>query len=141
MLMAYNVLIVDDSKIVRALVRRILGLAELPIDQIFEAGNGIEALERLKMEKIHLVLADLHMPEMGGVQMTEIMLADGRLQKIPVVIISAEPDTDKLEALKARGVRAYVRKPFKPEQIRNVIEEVMSLKKSDESQPSDETTK
>jgi two-component system chemotaxis response regulator CheY len=123
--MAHNILIVDDSGTTRALVRRAIALSGLDVGDIHEAEHGQAALELLATHPVDLVLADLHMPQMGGIEMTQRILADEKLHGIPVVIISAEPDANRLEALKQQGVRAWLRKPFTPERVRDVVQEVM----------------
>jgi two-component system chemotaxis response regulator CheY len=123
--MAHNILIVDDSATTRALVRRAIALSGLDAGEIREAEHGRAALELLAAGPADLVLADLHMPEMGGIEMTQRLLADEKTRDIPVIIISAEPDANRLEELKRQGVRAWLRKPFTPERVRDVVQEVM----------------
>jgi two-component system, chemotaxis family, chemotaxis protein CheY len=130
---AKNILIVDDSATTRAVIKRAVqlsGVAEGGV--VHEAENGKRALELLAGADaagggagVSLVLADLHMPEMGGVEMTQRMLAHPRLKTIPVVVVSAEPDTNKLEELKRQGVRGYIRKPFTPESLRKIINDTL----------------
>jgi two-component system, chemotaxis family, chemotaxis protein CheY len=119
--MSYRVLIVDDSSVIRAMVRRTINLAGLPVGAIFEAANGKEALEILDREWIDMVLADLNMPEMSGSELVERMAADDLMVSIPVVIISSEYSPPRVEELRRRGVRAYLRKPFRPEGFRDVV--------------------
>ncbi len=123
--MAYHILIVDDSATMRAMIKRILGMAGVPVAQLYEAGDGLAALGILATAKVDLVLADLNMPGMTGVQMTHEMRQDEQLRDIPVIVISAEPNIDRLEQLKKDGVQAYVRKPFTPEAIRDAVNQVM----------------
>lgn len=123
--MAHNILIVDDSATTRALVRRAVTLSGLETDQIHEADDGLTALDKLAAHPIDLVLADLNMPRMGGVELTQRILGNEKMRKIPVVIISAEPDARRLEGLRAQGVSACLRKPFTPENIRDVVQGVM----------------
>lgn len=125
--MPYDILIVDDSATTRAMIKRTLTLAQLPIGQCLEAANGKAALDLLSARTVDLVLADLHMPEMGGVEMTARILADERTRRIPVVVVSAEPNASRLEALKRQGVRGCVRKPFTPEMIRKVVTEILEV--------------
>jgi two-component system chemotaxis response regulator CheY len=123
--MGHNILIVDDSATTRALVRRAVALSGLETSDIHEAEHGLAALEKLAAHPVDLVLADLHMPQMGGIEMTQRILADERTRGIPVVIISAEPDAQRLDELKQQGVRAWLRKPFTPERVRDVVQQVM----------------
>lgn len=123
--MAYNILIVDDSATMRAMIRRIVKMAGIPVGELYEAGDGLAALGILATSKVDLVLADLNMPGMTGVEMTHEMRQDAQLREIPVIVISAEPNIDRLEQLKKDGVQAYVRKPFTPEAVRDVVNKVM----------------
>jgi two-component system chemotaxis response regulator CheY len=119
--MAHSILIVDDSATTRALIKRVISMCGIEVGRIDEAGNGKAALERLAAAPSDLVLADLNMPEMDGVEMAGRILADPRLRHIPVIVISAEPQRERLEQLKRQGIRGYLRKPFTPESIRDVI--------------------
>jgi two-component system chemotaxis response regulator CheY len=123
--MSYSIMIVDDSATTRAMIRRIIGMAELPVSQLYEAPDGKAALQRLAAAPVDLVLADLNMPEMSGVEMTHLMRQDQRMKQIPVVVVSAEPNIDRLTQLKADGVQGYVRKPFTPEVIRDVVTQLL----------------
>lgn len=121
-----TVLIVDDSAVTRAAIKRTLVLAGLPATRVFEAPHGKAALEVLDHVSVDLVLADLQMPEMDGVEMTRRILANPATRQTPVIVVSADPDAQKIEQLKRDGVRGYVRKPFTPEQIRDGIRQVLA---------------
>ncbi|MCD6570376.1 MAG: response regulator [Deltaproteobacteria bacterium] len=123
--MAYNILVVDDSNVIRKVLIKTLSLAKVPVGEVFEAANGKEALEILDGSWIDLVFADINMPVMNGVEMIEKMSESGMLNNIPVVIISTEGSLTRIEELKAKGVKAYVRKPFTPEAIKEVVQDVM----------------
>ena len=114
-------MIVDDSDTIRAMLVRTLGMTKLPFDEILTACNGIEALEQMKDQWLDLVFTDLHMPKMGGVELIENMQAEPSLNEIPIVIVSTEGSITRIEALKEKGVKGYIRKPFTPEGIRDVI--------------------
>jgi len=119
--MGYTVMIVDDSDTIRAMLVRTLGMTKLPFDAGLTARNGIEALEQMRDHWIDLVFTDLHMPDMGGIELIEKMQAEASLNEIPVVIVSTEGSSTRIEELKTKGVKGYVRKPFTPEGIRDVI--------------------
>lgn len=123
--MPYNILIVDDSDTIRAVIARTLDIANIPTNILYEARNGQEALDILNQNWIDLVLADINMPKMNGVEMIEKMAEDGILESIPVIIVSTEGSTTRIEQLRLKGVRGYVRKPFTPEIIRKVIGDVL----------------
>lgn len=122
--MSYTVLIVDDSATTRALIKRTIQLAQIPVDRLYEAGNGREALELLDCLKVDLVLADLNMPDMNGFEMTRLMAANPALCGIPVVVVSAEPNAQDFAKGQAL-VRGVIRKPFTPEGIRSMVTGVL----------------
>jgi two-component system chemotaxis response regulator CheY len=123
--MAYNILLVDDSETVRAVLMKTLNLAQIPLGEIFMAGNGIEALEILKENWVDLVVTDLNMPEMTGFELIDAMKKDNLMKTIPVVVVTTEGSSTRIDELKQKGVKGYVRKPFTPEQIREMISKVM----------------
>lgn len=125
--MAYNILIVDDSRTIRAVLRKTLTLSQLDLGEIFEAGNGQEALDCLKDNWVDLVLSDLNMPVMSGMELVKKMSEDGLLHEIPVIVISTEGSATRIEELKQRGIREYIRKPFTPEAIGDIIRTVLGV--------------
>ncbi len=123
--MAYRILIVDDSDIIRRIVRKSISMSGLEVAEIFEAANGLEALEVLDKEWVDIVLADLNMPEMNGMELVEKMSEDNLLVSIPVVIVSSEHSQTRIDELKKQGIRAYIKKPFRPESFRDVVNDVL----------------
>ncbi|MBI9017977.1 MAG: response regulator [Phycisphaerae bacterium] len=123
--MAMNILIVDDSAVMRAVIKRTIGMADIQYDKLYEAGSGKEALKTMRDEEINLVLADINMPEMTGLEMTERMFACPSVKDIPVIIVSTEASTARIQDLKSKGVKGYVHKPFTPEQIRDEVLKVI----------------
>ena len=123
--MAYTVLIVDDSATMRAVIKKSLALTGANIATCHEACNGKVALEKLRELSINLVLADLNMPEMGGDTLIDQMYQDERLRDTPVIIISTEGSRTRLDQLKRPDVVAFLRKPFTPEQFKQVVTAVM----------------
>lgn len=122
--MALNILIVDDSDVIRGMITRTLRLANVPVGTLYEASNGREALSVMGEQWIDLVLADLNMPVMPGMEMLERMRTRPETAEIPVVIVSTEGATERVAELMDRGVAAWVRKPFTPEEIRDVVDRV-----------------
>ena len=129
--MALNVLIVDDSSLTRKAIKRIIDMVGLDIEEIFEAENGKTALSILDEHNIDLVLADLNMPEMGGIEMIYHMRGNETTKFIPVVIVSTESSTTRIEGLLADGAKDYLHKPFTPEQFKEVMERVIGVKSND----------
>jgi two-component system chemotaxis response regulator CheY len=121
-----SILIVDDSAIVRSVVRKVLALTGLDVDRVHEAGNGREALQVLRRTPVDLVLADVNMPTMSGVELLAEMQSDPALARIPTVIVSSERTEPRIEELHRSGARAYVTKPFRPEQLGKVLRDVLA---------------
>jgi two-component system chemotaxis response regulator CheY len=125
--MAKKILIVDDSTTTRAVIKRTLRMAGFSDVQVFEASDGQAALDILASCHVDLVLADLNMPRMNGVEMIKRMDADAALIGIPVVVVSAEPNAPMLASLSSAAVRGHIRKPFTPEEIREVVTELLEV--------------
>ncbi|HPN64678.1 MAG TPA: response regulator [Candidatus Goldiibacteriota bacterium] len=130
--MAYNFLIVDDSITTRTIIKKILQLSSIEIGELHEAADGEEALEVLQNKWIDLVFADINMPRMNGVEMVQRMREDGMLKSIPVVIVSSEGSETRIEEMMAKGIKAYLRKPFTPENIKELAESILNLDKRGE---------
>ena len=125
--MAYNILVVDDSKTIRSIIVKILKLTKLELGKIHEAENGREALDCLKDNWVDLILSDLNMPVMSGIEMVSEMAKDGLLKDIPVIVISTDGSVKRIEELKEKGIREYIRKPFTPESLSEVIDRVLGV--------------
>jgi two-component system chemotaxis response regulator CheY len=115
------ILIVDDSATTRAMIKRVIEMTHLPVGQIFEAADGKAGLDLMNAQTIDFVLADLNMPVMDGMEMIATMRKSDRLHAIPVVVISAQPDEDRISQLKRDGVVGYLPKPFTAEAARDLI--------------------
>ncbi|MCW8130060.1 MAG: response regulator [Planctomycetota bacterium] len=127
--MSLNVLIVDDSATTRAIIAKTLSISGLPLGEIYQAGHGKEALEVVDKCWVDLILADINMPVMNGVEMVERLHARGVLASVPVVVVSTDGSAARQEHLKSLGVRSFVRKPFAPELVRNIVQDLLGLKK------------
>jgi len=123
--MAYTILVVDDSATMRALIKRTLTMSGLEIARLCEAGSGKQALDLLAQESVDLILADINMPEMSGLEMAERVLANPATCRIPVVVVSTEASQTRIQELKTIGVKGFIHKPFTPEQIRDVVVEIL----------------
>lgn len=124
--MAYRILIVDDSAVARAVLKKTIGMLDLPVAEIREAGNGKEALALIEAGPVDVILADINMPEMNGVEMTGQILGDQADEHAPaIVVITTERNDRRIQELRQRGVKGYVHKPFTPEQIRDTLFDVL----------------
>jgi len=125
--MAFNILIVDDSVTVRAVITKTLKLAGVDIGELHQAGNGQEAMKVLENEWVDLVFCDISMPVMDGEELVAAMNANGMIQSVPVVIVSSAGSEPRVARLKENGVRDYIQKPFTPERIREVVDQVTGV--------------
>lgn len=123
--MGYTILLVDDSETIRGAMERIFKMAKLPMDEVIQAGNGAEALEILKTRWVDIVLADINMPVMNGVDLVKAMKANAEWREIPVAIVSTEGSRTRMEELRQVGIAGYLRKPCRPEEVRDLLHEVL----------------
>jgi two-component system chemotaxis response regulator CheY len=123
--MSYNILIVDDSRSMRRVIRKVLDLSGFQIGECLEAGNGQEALDVLENHWIDLVLSDIHMPVMDGFGFIRAVRSSSSWTDLPVVFITTESNEDRLREVMALGAKGYIRKPFQPEEIRSLLCQVM----------------
>lgn len=119
--MAKRILIIDDSNTMRKIVTRSLRQAGLDCSDILEAGDGVEALEVLSRESVDIILSDINMPNMDGLEFLREKAGRANLTKIPVVMITTEAGADILAETKALGSFGSIKKPFTPEQIRETL--------------------
>ena len=124
-----NVLIVDDSPILRTAIRKVVRLAGIEDDRIHEAGNGREALDVLETVWIDLVLLDLNMPVMDGEQFASELRKNPDLADVAVVVVSTEGNRDRLQRMRDLGVAEMLRKPFEPEDLHRLIPKLLGVKK------------
>jgi two-component system chemotaxis response regulator CheY len=122
-----TLLVVDDSAVMRRMVIRSLSIAGLPIDKVFEADGGASALDILNQQWIDIVLCDINMPNMNGVELVERMVADPLTAKVPVVMVTTERSEERINQLKRLGVTAYLNKPFRPEILAQTVREILGL--------------
>jgi two-component system chemotaxis response regulator CheY len=116
-----RVLIVDDSSVMRKIVQRSLRQAGLQLKEVFEASNGVEALARMKETRVDLILTDINMPTMDGLELVRQLQAVENAKGVPIVMITTEAgETHVVQAL-SNGARGYIRKPFSPDQIKERI--------------------
>lgn len=123
--MGYDILLVDDSPTVRAVIKKTLNLAGIETGELHEAANGKDALDIVANRSVDFVFADINMPVMNGIEMVDEMKRRQLLERVPVIVVSTEGSKTRIEELKAKGVSAYVRKPFTPEVLRNVVNNIM----------------
>ncbi len=123
--MAYNVLIVDDSQTMRKVIRKTVSISGFEMGECWEAGNGKEALDILRSRWVDLILTDLNMPEMNGLEMMKELAKDEIYRRTPVVLITTEGSESRIGEAYSLGIKGYIQKPFYPETIRDVLSQIM----------------
>ena len=123
--MAYNVLIVDDSAPMRAIIKKVVSASGFDMGRFFEASDGRKALKVLEQEWLDLVLTDYNMPDMNGLELLEEMKKDDALKSIPVIMITTEGSEKRIEKFMEKGALDYIKKPFTPEEIKQKLKRVM----------------
>ena len=114
-------LIVDDSSVMRKIVARALQQCGVNSAEIMEAGNGAEALDVVRREKLDLVLSDINMPVMDGLEFVRQLQSVENAKGVPVVMITTEgSESHVMEAITC-GARGYIRKPFTPDQMKQHV--------------------
>jgi two-component system chemotaxis response regulator CheY len=116
--MAPNVLIVDDSAAIRKILQRVLRQAEIPLGELYEAGDGLQALEVLKSAAVDLVLSDINMPNMDGLQLLAQIKSSGQWPNLKVLMITTEGNQARVMEAVGLGASGYVKKPFTADQIK-----------------------
>jgi two-component system chemotaxis response regulator CheY len=114
-------LIVDDSSVMRKIVERCLRQAGLDALVVLEAGTGVEALELLRTAKVDLVLTDINMPSMDGLELVRQIRAQDLARGVPVVMITTESSEEHVKEAIQAGARGYIRKPFTAEQVKERV--------------------
>ena len=120
--MPLDLLIVDDSAAIRKILERVLRQAAIPIGDVYQAGDGIEAIESLKAQNIGMILADINMPNMDGLELLENIKSSAQWESIPVIMVTTESSQTKVMKAVELGAAGYIRKPFTAEQIKAKLE-------------------
>ena len=123
-----SVLIVDDSSVMRKIVGRSLRQAGLEVQQMLEASNGSEALALVKGQSFDLILSDINMPLMDGLEFVRQLSGVENGKGVPVVMITTEGSEGHVVQALSAGARGYIRKPFTPEQVKEHVLPVLGAK-------------
>jgi two-component system, chemotaxis family, chemotaxis protein CheY len=114
-------LIVDDSSVMRKIVERSLRQAGLELNQVLEAGNGAEALAVLQDQQVDLILCDINMPVMDGLEFIKQLKDQEKAKGVPVIMITTEGSEAHVVQALSFGARGYIRKPVTPEQVKTQV--------------------
>lgn len=120
-------LIVDDSSVMRKIVERSLRQAGLDLSQVVEAGNGADALGLLDSHPVDLILSDINMPIMDGLEFVRQLQTVDKLRGIPVVMITTEGSESNVVQALSLGAKGYIRKPFTPDQVKEHVLPILGL--------------
>ena len=124
--MSVNVLIVDDSAVMRSMIIKTLRITGLQLGETHQAANGQEGLDAMNQHWIDLVIVDINMPVMNGEEMIDRMQENPEHKNIPIVVISTEGSKTRVDRLQNKGAR-FIHKPFSPEEIRDTIKELLGV--------------
>ena len=125
--MSFNVLIVDDSNSMRAVIKKVITISGFQMDRCLEAGNGKQALEMLADSWVDVIVSDINMPEMNGLELLDQLRRNDTLKEIPVIMITTEGSDERMKEAFARGAKGFIKKPFLPEEIKKVLYEVIGV--------------
>lgn len=125
--MAFNLLIVDDSNSMRTVVKKIVGLTGLEVNQILEADNGRRALDVLGGSWVDAVILDINMPEMNGLELLQRMNEEPLMKNIPVLMMTTEASEAHMKTAFELGAKGFIRKPFVPEELRKTLLAVLGF--------------
>ncbi len=123
--MSFNILVVDDSLPMRGVIKKTIRASGFAMADYEEAADGIEALEVLKEKWVDIVITDYNMPNMNGIELIEAMKKDDKLNSIPIVVITTEGSSTKVEEFTTIGAAGYIKKPFTPEAIKAKLHEIL----------------
>ena len=116
--MKYSVLTVDDSLSIRHMVRFTL---EKENYEVIEAADGVQALDSLRTREPDLIITDINMPRLNGIQLIERIKQNPRLRYLPIIVLTTESQRNLKDLAKAAGATGWIVKPFKPEQLVRVV--------------------
>jgi two-component system chemotaxis response regulator CheY len=111
-------LIVDDSSVMRKIVERALRQAGLDLKEVHEAGSGVEGIEVLRARSVDLILSDINMPSMDGLEFLRQIRSQNLAAGVPVVMITTESSEEHVKQAIQAGAQGYIRKPFTPDQVK-----------------------
>jgi len=124
--MSKTLMIVDDSATMRKIIMRTVRMSGLEFDDIQEAGNGAEAIEKLGSSPVDIILCDVNMPEMNGEEMLKNVRACNAHDNTKIVMVTTESADDLVNRLMEYGANGFIHKPFTPEQFQALLTPMMA---------------
>ena len=125
--MSFNVMIVDDSNAMRTVIKKIITISGFQMDQCLEAANGKEAMDVLSQSWVDVIISDINMPVVNGLEMLDQLQKSDTLKEIPVIMVTTEGSTDRMQEAYNRGAKGFIRKPFLPDDIRKILYQVIGV--------------
>ena len=120
-----NILVVDDSPTMRRMV--ITSLGSLRQVKSTQAGSGLEAIERLAIEPVDLMVLDLNMPDMHGMEVIGFVRSHQAYRDIPIVVLTTKGEESSRKEAFAAGANHYLTKPFNPQQLADVVGSLLKV--------------
>ena len=125
--MAKSLMIVDDSATMRKIIMRTVRMSGLEFDQTEEAGNGAEAIGKLSEAPVDIILCDVNMPEMGGLEMVKKIREElPQCEDTKIIMVSTESSQELIDGVIADGANGYITKPFTPEKFQEKLTPFMN---------------
>jgi len=121
-----NVLLIDDSMVIRKMLRRVLGECNLGITEILEAADGSQALKLLESTPVQLMFCDVNMPVMGGIEFLENVRGRTEWSSIPILMVTTEGGQESVLKAVQLGAKGYIRKPFTPDEVKQKLIECLT---------------
>jgi two-component system chemotaxis response regulator CheY len=125
--MSFNLLIVDDSISMRAVIKKIITISGFQMDKCLEANNGREAMDLLSTNWVDVIISDINMPEVNGLELLDQLKKNDTLKEIPVIMITTEGSSERMQEAFNRGAKGFVKKPFLPEDIKKILYDVIGV--------------
>jgi two-component system chemotaxis response regulator CheY len=122
---AFNILIVDDSSSMRAIIAKIIKTSGFNAGELLEAADGKEAMKVLASEWVDIVITDINMPHMSGMDLLGEMKKDELLRSIPVLVVTTEGSDTRVQEVFRLGAIGYIKKPFLPEDVKKTLSTLM----------------
>jgi two-component system chemotaxis response regulator CheY len=120
-----TILVVDDSAMMRKIVLRTLKMAEVEFDEVLEAGDGVEALAILRNQRVNLIMCDINMPNMSGLELLLKIKEEDLAPGTPIVMVTTEGSEPQVRQAIIAGAKGYIRKPFTLDHIKTNVKPLL----------------